>query len=151
VQEETSVRLAAAPRDREPRASADPGSIFQMMMTWTVGRADQDGEWSWGAREWGATAWNDIILPKLTDWQRLRWREIDTFATPEGHKSHHNMSISSICNEAQDRLVELEQIEDDIFRFRLGNRRRLWGFRIVSEFQILWYDPLHQVYPTEPD
>ena len=143
--------MAVAPRDREPRAGADPGSIFHMLMTWTVAKADRAENWSWGPREWGEENWARIILPKLTDWQRLYWREIDAFVTDTRHKSHHNMSVSDICGEAQDRLIELEQIEDDIFRFRLGNRRRLWGFRIVSEFQILWYDPEHHIYPTDPD
>ena len=37
-----------------------------------------------------------------------------------------------------------------IVRFRLGNRRRLWGSRVVSEFQIVGYDPEHNIYPTDP-
>jgi hypothetical protein len=42
-------------------------------------------------------------------------------------------------------------VEEDIYRFRLGNKRRLWGFRRVNLFEILWYDPDHNVYPTDPD
>jgi len=64
---------------------------------------------------------------------------------------HHNMDVEQICDEAQYRLVELELYSYIIFRFRLGNIRRLWGFRQLAQFEILWYDPTHQVYPTDPE
>jgi hypothetical protein len=64
---------------------------------------------------------------------------------------HHSMAIETICDECQTRLLELEKVDGEIYRFRLGNRRRLWGFRILQTFEILWYDPEHRVYPTDPD
>jgi len=47
--------------------------------------------------------------------------------------------------------MELGHSGESIFRFRLSNMRRLWGFRVVNQFQILWYDPEHNIYPTDPD
>jgi len=41
--------------------------------------------------------------------------------------------------------------DGDIYRFPLGNRGRLWGFRILNVFEILWYDPENNVYPVDPD
>jgi hypothetical protein len=61
------------------------------------------------------------------------------------------MDTDVIRDEAQYRLIEIEKYRDVIFRFRLGNKRRLWGHRIVSNFEIIWFDPTHQIYPTEPD
>lgn len=140
------------PVAREPRVGADPGSIFDMMMTWTEAHADRVDAWSWGQnREWGQLAWDGMIHPKLTEWQKLLWKEIDAFSTSTGHKMHHSMSCDVLCNESQLRLIDLGHSGESIFRFRLGNLCRLWGFRIVSEFQILWYDPEHRIYPTDPD
>jgi len=42
-----------------------------------------------------------------------------------------------------------ETFGDEMFRFRLGGTARLWGFRANRTFHVVWWDPLHKVYPTE--
>jgi hypothetical protein len=140
---EKSARLVERLHEREARIDvgvvgdqtipigADPGSIFQMKMTWIDDARDCLGAWSSGTpRQWENDAWIAHIEPKLV---------------------HHDMPTDSVCDEAQLRLIELEKYADDIFRFRLGNKRRLWGFRIIANFEILWFDPNHEIYPTDPD
>jgi hypothetical protein len=157
-QKEKSARLVARvradlPPERVPRFGADPGSIFQMQMAWQCDSADRAESWSWGqAREWGDEAWNTDIEPKLNEFAKLLWREIDDFVTSSGHKAHHAMPVENIDTEPQARIETLEIIHDgDIFRFRLGAQKRLWGFRIVNIFEVLWYDPLHMIYQLDPD
>jgi hypothetical protein len=155
-QREKSARLIARvlaelPPKREVRLGVDPASIYQMLMTWTATRADVVGNWSWGPRCWDLLSWDDIIAPKLANFQTMRWHEIEAAITDSGHHAHHSMPVEVICDECQMRLLELEKLDGDIYRFRLGNRRRLWGFRILQNFEILWYDPEHNVYPTDPD
>ena len=152
-QQAASVRLRARPvEEKTPRRSVDPGSIYQMMMRWSIDSADREGTWSWGVdRKWSDETWGGIVKPKLDEFEKLMWREIEEFTTSSGHRSHHSMSRDVICNESQARMVELDHGYDEIYRFRLGNNRRLWGFRIVNMFEILWYGPTHKIYPTEPD
>lgn len=134
------------------RIGADPGSIFHMSMTWSCENPDVDDVWSWGvARQWSDEDWTSVIEPKLQEFSKLTWAEIDGFSSDSGHKMHHNMDTDQICDEAQLRLIDIERYEDVIFRFRLGNKRRVWGYRVVGDFQILWFDPTHQIYPTDPD
>lgn len=45
-------------------------------------------------------------------------------------------------------MIEIERFHDVLFRFRAGNLERVWGYRIVNIFHVLWYDPTHQIYPT---
>ena len=85
----------------------------------------------------------------MGDFSRLTWGEIDRQASDTGHKMHHNMDVEQICDEAQLRLIELVLEHDTIFRFRLGNKPRLWGFRTVANFEVLWFDPTHEIYPTD--
>jgi hypothetical protein len=100
----------------------------------------------------GDEAWSGVIDPKLNEFAKLLWREINKFTTDTGRKSHHSMPVENIDTEPQARIRELEMDHDgDIFRFRLGNRRRLWGFRVVNVFEVLWYDPLHKIYELDPD
>lgn len=147
------LRLAMAPvAEKKPRAGANPASIFEMMMTWTEANADRQGAWPWGQeREWGEAVWNEAIHPKLKDWEKLKWQEIDIFSTRNGHKMHHSMDVDEICEDAQLRLMELGHSGESIFRFRMGGKPRLWGFRIVADFQILWFDPEHKIYPVDKD
>jgi hypothetical protein len=142
---------AELPPPRTPRFGANPDSIYQMLMEWSPNAADCQGDWSWGPRTWTFEAWDSVILPKLRSFETMKWREIEAANTDSGHRMHHSMSADVIRDECQTRLLELEKVDDDIYRFRLGNRRRLWGFRIVQVFELLWYDPLHSVYPTDPD
>lgn len=152
-QEEKSARLRDTPVDgKKPRTGANPDSIFHQQMSWTCENADHDGVWSWGtARKWEDAHWDEAVKPKLGQWEKLTWAEIDSIASGSGHKMHHTMDVDVITDEAQLRLMELDKIEASIFRFRLGNKPRLWGFRRVAEFHVLWYDPDHKIYPVEPE
>jgi hypothetical protein len=155
-EKEKSARLvahvkAALPAPRTPRLGANPESIYDMLMEWSADDADRVGDWTWGPRDWEQDAWDTIILPKLQSFQTMRWREIEAAISDGGHRMHHPMPIDVICDECQSRLLELEKVDDDIYRFRLGNMRRLWGFRILQKFELVWYDPLHNVYPVDPE
>lgn len=152
-EQEKSVRLRERPAPvKQVRFGADPGSIYHMEMTWVCSDPDCDGVWSWGvARQWSDEDWAYLIEPKLQEFARLTWGEIDKFSSDTGHKMHHNMDTEVIRDEAQLRLMEIEKYEDVIFRFRLGNKKRLWGFRELAEFRVVWFDPTHEIYPTEPD
>lgn len=135
--------------EKKPRASVDPNAIFGMRMRWKCDDPDIDDNWSWGVqRQWPEDAWNERIKPKLEHFAQLTWGEIDQFSSDSGHKMHHNMEVEIICDEAQYRLIEIEKYSDIIFRFRLGNLERLWGFRVLDEFSVLWYDPTHRIYPV---
>ena len=139
---------------REVRAGADPGSIFQMRMTWKVDTADRVGDWSWGVcRNWDDAQWRADVAPKLYEFGKLTWAEIERQAYGnEGkrHRSHHPMAADQICKEAQDRLLELERdYPETLFRFRLGNMPRLWGVRVVNCFEVIWHDPTHKIYPVD--
>jgi hypothetical protein len=146
-----SARLVDRPIPRTVRREADPASIFQMQMTWSCVASDLEGEWSSGTpRQWNDEAWRENIHPKLCEWAKWTWASIDVPTSDTGHKMHHNMDVDDLWKEAQSRLAFLEIYEDTIFRFRLGNKPRIWGFRRVAEFEILWFDPLHEIYPTDP-
>ena len=80
---------------REIRIGADPGSIFSLAMSWTIESADRDGAWSFGVeRNWSQDAWDGQLHPKLAEWERLTWAEIDslTTGTKDRHKMHHAMA-----------------------------------------------------------
>ena len=50
-------------------------------------------------------------------------------------------------------LVRLEALsladQDEICRLRLSNTKRLYGFLVGTVFHIVFWDPEHQIWPTE--
>jgi len=153
-QERREPRIENVPAAaKEARASENPTSIYGLQMEWCPLRSDCDGAWSWGQeRKWPDKDWEDTIGPALSDLAKLTWGEIvsQTTGGNERHKKHHDMDVTVIADEALARWIErgLEEY-DTAFRFRLGNKPRLWGFRTASKFNIVWWDPEHKIYPVE--
>lgn len=152
--ETRKIRSEYVVASKEVRLGANPGSIFQMQMRWTISGADIEGAWSWGEdRNWNDLVWSIELLPKLQEFGKLTWAEIEsqTYGNAgKRHRSHHSMEAVAICSEAQERLLELERDYPEVlFRFRLGNLPRLWGVRQADEFNVLWHDRTHQIYPIE--
>jgi hypothetical protein len=68
----------------------------------------------------------------------------------DSHRKHHEHPIEAVCEDAKTRLLAMklnEIIGDDLFRFRVSAKQRLWGFVADGTFHILWWDPAHEVYP----
>lgn len=136
--------------ERTVRTGANPSSIYRMTAVIKCDDPDIVDSWSWGVdRQWCDREWELKVEPKLADWSKLTWAEIDALASDTGHKMHHTMSCEDICEEAQDRMIEIERFYEVLFRFRAGNLERVWGYRIVDTFHVLWYDPTHKIYPTD--
>jgi hypothetical protein len=121
--------------------------------TWRLSFLDLDheGSWSWQV----PTADLHDIVRFLQEMERLTWTEV--FAQLAGskkgsHRKHHAMPAEQLCAEAQRRLQHLRLDDfDELFRFRLGNKRRLWGILDAEIFYPLWWDAEHKVYPLEPE
>lgn len=149
---EKSARLLARPDLQVARRSVDPADIFHSQITWSMETPDRAGTWSrsGAARDWTEDQWEPVVA-KLAQFTQLTWAELDGHTTDTGHKMHHLMDVDAICDEAQDRLIEIDRLDGDtIFRFRLGNKPRLWGFRQGVNFDVIWLDREHDVYPTDP-
>lgn len=83
-------------------------------------------------------------------------REFETMTTSEAFHSRPSQpgkdypEFSGLCPEAIERLKTINaDDEDGISRLRLTGTKRLYGFRHGSEFSIVWWDPEHQICPSE--
>jgi hypothetical protein len=93
------------------------------------------------------------ILEQMADIGNTVWSEIEKIKGPTGQPRHHSHPVAKFDPKAQRDLANAELddiIGDEMFRFRLGSTRRLWGFRRDRTFHVVWWDPQHKVYPTEP-
>jgi hypothetical protein len=133
-------------------AVASPGAGDDKV-TFSFHYADRgyDGAWKWLSPDEA-----HHLLEFMCDIGSSTWNEIKTHTTGgrNGHKKHHDMEIRLLCKAAQDQITKLhldEVFGDQIFRFRLGNKRRLWGFIAAGVFYVLWWDATHEVYPLDKD
>jgi hypothetical protein len=146
-------RIATGEKIAKTDASALRGpETGEHKVTFSFHHADRGyrGDWSWPASDDAHD-----LLQFLCNVGSLTWNEVKAqlFNSKNGsHRKHHFQGIDTLCPEAQTRITQLRLDEifgDEIFRFRVGNRKRLWGFVAAGVFYLLWWDSEHLVYPVE--
>jgi len=113
----------------------------QEQPVWRFSLLDWDGPWGW--RNLDAKKWQEI-LQKLGDFETRTWANI------KSDGNNHFVEIKNSPNpEPQKRLTELH-LDDiqELFSLRLSGKERLWGILDRSTFNILWWDPYHEVWPS---
>lgn len=135
-------KVAVAPDKRtgNPASLLPGGSNSHERLCWRFEHVDHDGPWGFDD-----TAMAEILV-KMRDCERMTLRELrntsDLFVeydVPGG-----------LCKTALDRLAVLGW--DDmtaIQRLRFMGKQRLYGFLDGNIFHVLWWDPEHQVYPSQ--
>jgi hypothetical protein len=99
----------------------------------------------------------EAVFDFLCEMGRLSWGEIEAQMTGgyNRHKKHHDQPVDSLTSQEAKEAIARETLDetfgDSIFRFRLQGEQRLWGFRNESTFHVLWWDPDHKIYESEPD
>ncbi|MGW3608203.1 MULTISPECIES: hypothetical protein [unclassified Micromonospora] len=147
-----ATSLAKSAGERQPKALPLPqGNDRRLVVSFQYVDRAFDGAWGWP--EAGTPdAWE--ILNFLCDISALTWGEIlaqETGQRNKRHKKHHAYSTDTVGAHAQTRLAqrELDQVTEELFRFRISGPKRLWGFRADEVFHVLWWDPDHKVCPTD--
>lgn len=145
----TDAQFGSLQVPKQPKTTHD-GSRFGYKMTWCARVADLNGQWSWReSREWTSDEWSTDISNGLNNLENLDWSEIQKMNSDTGHLMHHDQEVTTLCDEAVERWIELEYDQfDTVFRFRLGNRKRAWGIENQGHFYLIWYERNHQIYPT---
>jgi hypothetical protein len=85
------------------------------------------------------------IQTKLSEFESMIWNEISV----QGKKQHHSVTIDQLSKEAQTRLEEKNIVDiDELFSLRLSGKQRVWGILEQGILNLLWWDPNHQVCPS---
>jgi len=108
---------------------------------WVFSALDENGPWG-RSKLSGFSIWDDI-LPKIQNFETMTWSEIES-----NKHLNHSVGVDSLCKEARERIFYLKLGVDELFRFRLTGKQRLWGIRDRERFKILWWDPEHEVCPS---
>jgi len=86
------------------------------------------------------------IRQRLSHLETMTWSSILVSAK----KQNHSVEVYKIIPEAQAWLAEREILLDKITLLHCSNKEVIWGYLAENGvFVLLWWDPLHQVYPVE--
>lgn len=146
----TTRSAANAVQDERPKAlksiATPEGRHKKPVFSFAL--ADRSDKNSWG---WHLLADPDEFVSLLLDWGSKTWDELRA-ERAGAHKRHHWQPVAGLCSEAKKRLedLKLDDLNDEIFRFRHGGTKRFWGFESNGVFHAIWWDPDHKVYPSEP-
>ena len=134
-------------RKNVPSTATNSDAYRRKFVQWTAREID-DVNGAKAGRRWDLNASETMELLKFLDeLTHKTWGEWESEMS-NGRQRHHDHAVTDLTPVAQDRLRQLDENEERIFRFRLKGKCRLWGFRSGDLFRVLWYDPEHSVYPV---
>ncbi len=85
------------------------------------------------------------VLCHLKSCEGRTWAEIEA-----NRKRDHAIPISGIIPESRRRLEQLHLEDvDELWRLRFEGRMRIWGIRDRRMLKVIWWDPHHNVCPSE--
>jgi len=126
---------------KSPRGAEKVTPIENQPIVWRVGVLDKDGPWSWESTSL-AESWVEMHS-KMKDLESMTFGGVMKAGS-------HPIPCSRLIPDAQKRLREINQNDlDELFSLRLSGKQRIWGIRDRNVFKILWWDPNHEVCPSQ--
>lgn len=102
---------------------------------------DHDGPWSW------ANVSPEHIQRVAAACKGFESLKVGEFMGLPGNKP---IPFENLSSEAQKRLQDINLDHfDELWELRLGGKLRTWGLLHVNVFYIVWWDPEHEVCPSE--
>ncbi|SUU92201.1 Uncharacterised protein [Anaerococcus octavius] len=133
---------------KKTRVAESPDAFYDKNPSWNLHKCDKSGG-SWCVNH---SVLNDDIYKKLSDFERMTWKEIvKQTGGPKKGTNNHFIGFKDLDKKAQNRLIKLNlvNLSDNLFSLRLNGRTRLFGFLDESGiFSILWLDKNHEVCPS---
>lgn len=135
--------------DNSPKAIINPNDYKSMNVVFHLDKKDIIGQWSWGLKrnrlelEYEETIKPYLVHPENTKWGTLEMEKYGRF----NKTKHHHMPLGGLNEEIQTRWKEIGLEHPEVFTFRITGKKRIWGFRRVNNYFIVWWDPEHQLIP----
>lgn len=122
---------------KTPKAGAFPNDRCQP--EFRAEQIDKTGPWGWDNFD---SSQIQEVFQKLFESQKLTWHDLR-------NNGSHAVNRIDLCADAQKRLTQIQKDDlDQLFSLRLTGRKRIWGIKEGNIFWLLWWDPNHEVCPS---
>ena len=135
--------------DGTPRIENNPDIYKSMLVEFELCSKDVVGNWSWGTkRSLLDTEFKSIIEPYLEHPKNTKWGTIENERYGQKNKTkHHHIPVGRLQDEVQERWKEINLLYPEVFTFRVSGKKRIFGYRIINKYFIVWWDPPHKIIP----
>ncbi len=127
---------AKIPRLNSPDIEGSP-------LAWRFSACDRAGDFAWPP----VLSCERLIhvFEKIHEFEAKTWEQLVGMGC-------HQIDCWQLDKAARDRLkaIELDDIEQ-LMSFHVSGIERIWCIKDANIMRVLWWDPLHKVYPTKPD
>ena len=127
---------------KKPKIVADPEAYYHRNPSWRFTRAEMVDPFGW--HELTAEEAH-FVREKLIEFEKRTWADI--LVKDEDH--NHDIEISKLSEQARERFNELNIACDVVHSLRLSGKNRVIGIMDNGVFEVLWWDPDHQVCPVK--
>lgn len=144
------VKTKETPKIGKQVRTVEEVTLYQLSPKWSFVKCDMEHE------KWGILQNKEYLgemLARFREWERVTWGDILTTTAGRKHNTQsHPMPVAKLVKDAGKRLTELHlDSYDTLYSLAITGRQRIWGIMIeeTGTFQLLWYDPQHEVYPVD--
>ncbi|MEM8571130.1 MAG: hypothetical protein AAGG56_09505 [Pseudomonadota bacterium] len=136
------AKIAEQPKPAKvPKWQGEPQIEGSGPLSWRFSICDRGGPFCWELSPENAKQ----IMIRLAEFEAKTWAQIESTGS-------HRIECHRLQKAARDRLMEIGQDDqDELMSFRISGACRVWCIPDKSIMRVLWWDPEHQVYPTERD
>ncbi len=125
---------------KTPRRLANPGPSGECPR-WSFCVVDSDGPWCFSAMKGKRLG---KVLKRLGAFEGMTFEQLRAAKC-------HDLATESVSSKAMRRLekIKLDDAADSLYSLRIDSTRRIIGIRHLGVVHILWWDPDHEVSPSE--
>lgn len=128
---------------KRPRTSAEPTRYLKLNPSWRISQLEMVEPFGWHKLDPDMA---DYIKGMLSSFESMTWAEI----LIDAKKRNHSVPVGDLCKSARQRLRDMRQEDvDEIVSLRLSGKERVWGILEEGVLRLIWWDPEHQVCPSQ--
>lgn len=136
------VKAQPAPQ-KQPKIAKNPQDYYNLNPAWRISKMELASCYGWQNIDGEKLK---EIQTKLSNYESMTWGEI----LIDSKKQNHIVSINTLSKLARQRLTEMNLDDlDELTSLRLSGTERIWGKFNKGVMELLWWDPKHEVYPTQ--
>lgn len=129
------------PGTKEP-AIAERVDFMHLKAAWRVNRIQMVDPYGWHVI---TSEQINHIREKLSDFETMTWHEIFTVAK----KRNHRIPVCNLrCPKARQWMKMNMPDQTELWTLRFTGAERVWGIFGEGAYQIVFWDPSHQILPT---